>query len=297
MYKGRFAPSPSGPLHLGSISTAIASYLDAKSNQGLWLLRIDDIDSTRTTSHFTKMILKQLDDLHLHWDETIQYQSKRLEHYRHYLHSLNEVKCTYICNCSRKKISQQGELGIDGYIYPGTCRLKSNLMPRNNSIRIITLDEMIKFEDKVQGSVQQNILKHCGDFIINRSDEIFAYQFCVVIDDYLDKITNVIRGSDLLESTPRQIYIHKKLKFDIPDYGHIPILNFKNKKLSKGNGDHLDIDNDAQKIWLTCLKFLNQRLPNRDLSLEEIIQHAIEYWDIKKLKKIKSIDVDEHIQT
>ena len=210
MYIGRFAPSPTGPMHFGSLITAVASYLDAKHQHGIWKVRIEDLDQPRTVKGSDKTILDTLHQHGFHWDDEVIYQSHRLDIYQSFLSKLNEKKITYYCECSRKEIADSAITGIDGMIYPGTCRNKI-LDSNHHALRVKVEDLFIEFEDKIQGGIKQNILKEFGDFILKRSDGIYAYQLAVVIDDALQNINTIIRGSDLIDSSSRQIYLQKIL--------------------------------------------------------------------------------------
>ena len=297
MYIGRFAPTPSGGLHLGSIMIAIASFLDARLNNGRWHLKIDDLDRFRTKQKHIDQIKAQLHELNLSWDNEIIYQSRRVERYEYFFNQLKKTKKTYICSCSRKKILEESESGVDGFIYSGFCRNMNYKNEENNSIRITVNDEPIIFKDGLQGEYKQNINNEIGDFVIKRSDNIFSYQLAVVIDDHIDRTSHIIRGSDLLESTPRQIYIQRILGFKNINYTHLPTLSYRGRKLSKSNGDNYLIKNQPKNIWLFVLKLLNQTLPARNSSLDSIIEFAIKNWDIKKIKQRRFIEIDDYIRT
>ena len=297
MYIGRFAHSPTGPLHLGSIMIAIASFLEAKVNNGLWHLKIDDLDHFRVKQEYINQIKEQLLELNLSWDGEIIFQSKRIANYNFFLHKIESLRRTYICTCSRKKILTNSEPGIDGGIYPGTCRHKNNTRKKNHAIRVLTNKEIVALNDGLQGHYEQDIEKQIGDFIIKRSDNIVSYQLAVIVDDYLDKTTHILRGADLLESTPRQIYLQKILSLPQINYIHLPTLNIAGRKLSKSNGDDLMYKNDPKKIWLTVLKFLDQKIPPKNLTLNEIIEFAIKNWCVKNIKSKRFIDIDDYIHT
>jgi len=257
MYIGRFAPSPTGPMHFGSLVTAVASYLDAKHHDGLWKVRMEDLDQPRVVKQSDKAILDTLHQHGFQWDDEIIYQSHRIDIYEHYASNLNQKENTYFCECSRKEIADSAMTGIDGMIYPGTCRDKK-LNAQYHALRIKAEDIYMVFEDKIQGVIQQNILKDFGDFILKRSDGIYAYQLAVVIDDALQNINTIVRGADLIDSTSRQIFLQKKLSLPSVNYGHIPIATFNQKKLSKENQstpvDHSNIKDNL----IACLKFLGQ---------------------------------------
>lgn len=286
-YKGRFAPSPSGKLHFGSLVAAMGSYLQAKSQQGLWLVRIEDIDQTRTVSHSADHILSTLDSFGFEWDEEVIYQSPRTELYQDYLQKLKERDLIYACDCSRNKL----RLDKSGGVYPGHCREKTIIAPPH-ALRCLTTAESILFDDLIQGAYSVNLELECGDFIVKRRDNFFAYQLAVVVDDAEQGITDVIRGADLLSSTPQQIYLQQHLGLNTPDYGHLPIVMHDNgRKLSKSHQDlSLERQNDIE-IMTKALIFLNQS-PPKYLSLashKEFWQWAIQNWDISRIKPTQQI--------
>jgi len=223
-YVGRFAPSPTGPLHFGSLVAALASFLDARHHQGEWLIRIEDLDPPRELTAAPKEILHQLRSFGLHWDSVPLYQSTRLQAYELTLENLRKKSLTYHCTCSRRSF---------GAIYPGTCRGK-NLQDTPDANRIQITKDSISFDDIFQGQQQYNPETEIGDFIIKRKDGLIAYQLAVVVDDHHQGITHVIRGHDLLNSTPRQLYIANLLGFKPAEHGHFPVvLGNDGQKLSK----------------------------------------------------------------
>jgi len=292
MYIGRFAPSPTGPMHFGSLVTAVASYLDAKHHNGLWKVRIEDLDQPRVVKQSDKAILDTLHQHGFQWDDEIIYQSHRINIYENYASNLNQKENTYFCECSRKEITDSAMRGIDGMIYPGTCRDKK-LDAQYHALRIKAEDICMAFEDKIQGVIQQNILKDFGDFILKRSDGIYAYQLAVVIDDALQNINTIVRGADLIDSTSRQIYLQKKLSLPSINYGHIPIATFNQKKLSKEHQsapvDHSNIKDNL----IACLKFLGQdyEVIQKENTLRNFWATAIQLWDISLVPKIKTIEI------
>jgi glutamyl-Q tRNA(Asp) synthetase len=241
-YIGRFAPSPTGPLHAGSLVAALASYLDARAHQGRWLIRIEDIDETRTIAGAADDIIHTLAALGMQSDETIFWQSQRKTRYEAaFLELGNKV---YPCACSRKEIADSRvSLSSDGAaIYPGTCRtgLAEGRIARAWRLRVPntgdTLDE-IEFNDRWQGLVRESLSASVGDFVLRRADGFWAYQLAVVIDDADQEITHVVRGADLLESTARQIYLQRLLNKKTPQYLHVPVItNDRGEKLSKQTG-------------------------------------------------------------
>ena len=299
MYIGRFAPTPSGPLHFGSVVTAIASYLDAKAHQGKWLVKIDDIDQPRVAKGSENSILKSLELLGLEWDDKLSHQSERIEFYQYYLETLKENGHIYLCSCSRKTIHASGKNGLDGIIYNGACRNMGHTDSMKNAYRVKVNNSLLMIEDLVQGKIKQKLANDIGDFIIQRSDQIFAYQFAVVVDNYLDKLTHLCRGNDLINSLTRQRYLHQLLGFTFPISLHIPLASMHQKKLSKGHGDKISIKGNETALWLEALKFLGQPiLPEYASSnIKEIIPEAIKKWSINHIPKSTSIEVVENIHT
>jgi glutamyl-Q tRNA(Asp) synthetase len=296
MYIGRFAPTPSGPLHFGSIVTAIASYLDAKSHEGKWLVKIDDLDQPRVARGAENSILKSLELLGLEWDEKPSHQSERIESYQYYLDVLSKNNHLYLCNCSRKTINESGKNGLDGIIYNGACREKRHKDFISNAHRVKVNNSPLEMEDQVQGKFKQNLANDIGDFIVKRSDQIFAYQFAVVIDNYLDKLTHICRGNDLINSLSRQQYLHQLLGFTFPISLHIPVATKCQKKLSKDHGDTLLIQGNESAIWVGALKFLGQPMQDEFISLnvKEIIPEAIKNWSVNHIPRSNSIEVVGH---
>jgi glutamyl-Q tRNA(Asp) synthetase len=299
MYIGRFAPTPSGPLHYGSVVTAIASYLDAKAHQGKWLVKIDDIDQPRVAKGAENSILKSLELLGLEWDDKLSHQSERIEFYQYYLESLKENGHLYLCSCSRKTIHASGKNGLDGIIYNGACRNMGHTDSMKNAYRVKVNNSLLMIEDLVQGKIKQKLANDIGDFIVKRSDQIFAYQFAVVVDNYLDKLTHVCRGNDLINSLPRQRYLHQLLDFTFPISLHIPLASKHQKKLSKGHGDKISIKGNETASWVEALKFLGQPIDPEyaSLSVKEIIPEAIKKWSVNFIPKSTSIEVVENIHT
>jgi len=277
-YRGRFAPTPSGPLHFGSIITALGSYLDAKSKKGTWLVRIDDIDQSRNKLGADKIILEQLEQLGLIWDEPIVYQSQRIDLYEIAFKKLEKLKCTFSCDCSRKEIK--------GIIYPGTCRNKIDTLNSNQSIRIKTNNIPISIFDRLQGYYSQSIDSEIGDFIIKRADGYFAYHLVAAVDDGEQNITHIVRGFDLLDSTPRQIFLQKKLKYKTPSYLHLPIaIDNKEKKISKADKRTKLVASNPRRSLVNALKFLGQSPPTGiiDSNTKTILDWAIDNWSIELL--------------
>ena len=239
IYKGRFAPTPSGPAHLGTLFATIASYLQARANNGQWHVRIDDIDPQRTKPNFTKSILHTLENYGLEWDGPIVYQSQHHDRYQNAVDQLLNDNLAYYCCCSRKNIRLLAPMGINGRIYPGTCRHRKNKSPPSptqQAIRLITPNQIITVNDAIQGQYRLNIAKAIGDFVIYRADGLYAYHLATVVDDATSGFSEIVRGQDLLSSTPQQMYLNRCLGYPNPDYMHLPLLvDQHNKKWSKTN--------------------------------------------------------------
>ena len=293
MYVGRFAPTPSGDLHFGSLVTAIASYLDAKKSKGQWLLKIDDIDKQRIKKNSVQSILKTLESLSLYWDSTESYQSHRIDQYEFYFEKLSAFNKTYRCNCSRKYLSENAKFGKDGYIYPGFCKYKGLKKNDFYSTRMEVNAIPIVVKDQIQGKLTQNLTREIGDFVIKRNDGQFSYQFSVCVDNKLDKISHIVRGADLFSSTPRQVYLQNLLDFNVPKFSHIPVATHHKKKISKSDGYKITIKNNQRDIWIKVLEFLNQPISKSisQMNLEEIVDFAIKNWTIEKISPLHSIDI------
>ncbi len=287
-YRGRFAPSPTGPLHFGSMVAAVGSYLQAKSKQGQWLVRIEDLDPPREVDGAAAAILRTLERFGLLWDESIIYQSQRNHQYDTAINRLAALGMLYPCGCSRKEISRNGTPGAYGSIYAGTCRsgLPQGKKPR--ALRIRTHNQPITFRDPLRGTISQQLTQEIGDFVVRRADGLFAYQLAVVVDDAEQGITEIVRGSDLLDNTPRQIYLQQSLNYPTPRYLHLPVaLDVAGKKLSKQSGA-LPIDHHhPQTLIHAVLEFLNQTPPIalKESALDEMWLWAIQNWRPERLPR------------
>ncbi len=261
---GRFAPSPTGPLHFGTLLAALGSYLFAKSAGGRWLLRIEDLDPPRVVSGAAAAMLTLLEQLGFEWDGETVYQSHRYDRYRQILEQLGEEGRVFACSCTRRDIlASAPQVGEEGPVYPGTCRNGAAGKRLERAIRLRVPDESICYRDGILGPQSQNLEKEVGDFVLHRVDGLFAYQLAVVVDDIDAGVTQVVRGADLLSSTPRQIYLYQCLNVVPPDYFHLPLAFADNgKKLSKRNGSIglVDTANGVQMLWL-ALEFLGQSPP------------------------------------
>ena len=248
-YRGRFAPSPTGPLHFGSLVAAVASYIDALEHEGDWIVRMEDVDLPRCAEGADLDILQTLDRFGLNWDGPVVYQSRRTELYRAALLELQRNGMAYPCACSRRDAG-------DG-IYPGTCRTRVPEPGKPVAWRVRTDDVVISFDDRVLGHQQQNLASEVGDFVVLRADGWFAYQLAVVVDDAEQGITDIVRGADLLDSTPRQIWLQRLLGYPLPSYMHIPVVtNDAGEKLSKQTKAEALRPENTREDLVAALKFL-----------------------------------------
>ncbi len=275
-YIGRFAPTPSGPLHFGSIVAALASYLDARHNGGKWLLRIEDIDTPRVRAGADRKIIDTLEILGLEWDGDIVYQSDRLEYYRQALAALAKADLLYRCFCPRK-ITR-------GKPYPGTCRMRTVQQEKPHSLRVKTPDRPITFDDAIQARQTGRLDDMTGDFILRRSDGLIAYNLAVVIDDAAQDITHIVRGADLLDTTINQVYLQSVLRLPSPAYAHHPVVvDAKRKKVSKQDGaTDVLAGVSPETVLLRALRFLGQA-PDPELAQagkREILDWAIHHWKL-----------------
>ena len=291
-YRGRFAPSPTGPLHFGSLVAAVGSYLEAKSRGGAWLVRMEDLDPPREQPGAAERILRTLEACGMNWDGNIMYQSKRGETYRAALARLEAQGLVYVCGCSRREIADSG-LGPDGaLIYPGTCRmgLAPGKTPRATRVRVD--HQAIEFEDAVQGKIRQDLAAEVGDFVLLRADGLYAYQLAVVVDDAEQGITDVVRGADLLDSTPRQIYLQRLLDLPAPRYLHLPAaVNAAGEKLSKQTRAPPVDERDPVPVLAQVMDFLGQAPPAqlRRAPLAEFWRWALAHWDAKHIPRQRSL--------
>ncbi|MCD2453013.1 tRNA glutamyl-Q(34) synthetase GluQRS [Methylicorpusculum oleiharenae] len=278
---GRFAPSPTGPLHLGSLYTALASFLDARHHQGKWLVRIDDVDTPRNTPGAASLILKTLEAFGLHWDETIYYESQHINRYESALARLKALNLLYPCTCSRKHLTDYAHHHGGGDRYPGICRDKNFHEQNDYAVRIKTDNGVIEFFDRLQGEFSEHLNAVHGDFIIKRKDQLFAYQLAVVVDDQAQGVTHVVRGIDLLDSTSKQIFLQTLLGYRPPSYMHLPILvDEKGQKLSKQTYAQAVDQRNPSAVLFHLLQLLKQAPPEELINSlpQEILQWGISHW-------------------
>lgn len=300
-YRGRFAPSPTGPLHFGSLIAAIGSYLQAKTHDGEWLIRIDDIDPPRELEGASENILRTLEDFGFEWDQEVIYQSKRLKRYQESIERLIKLNLAYPCTCSRTQIMNKTSQNKGNLIYPGYCRTASHTMnidsasPVEHSIRLRCNDETVSFSDYIQGRQASNIEKDIGDFVIKRRDHCFSYQLASGVDDAEQGITEVIRGSDLLKCTFGQRYIQQLLNLTSPTYCHLPVaINHTGQKLSKQNHAAPILAKDAVSLLYKALKFLGQMPPIELIKAnqEDIWCWAKTHWRLDLVPKVSQQSID-----
>ncbi|MHB8428595.1 MAG: tRNA glutamyl-Q(34) synthetase GluQRS [Acidiferrobacterales bacterium] len=277
-YRGRFAPSPTGPLHFGSLVTATGSFLQARSRGGEWMVRIEDLDAPRTVAGAADGILRTLEALGLSWDGAISYQSRNGAAYRDALARLEAGGALYGCSCTRSEIADSSVRGIDGPVYPGTCRDARRAGP---TLRVRTGDSEFAFFDLIQGEVRCALAREIGDFVVRRADGLHAYQLAVTVDDATQGVTEVVRGADLLFSTPRQIYLQRLLGLPTPGYAHLPLaLDRHGKKLGKQTRAAAISAHDPVPVLVAALRFLGQQPPDelRDSDLDSFWHWAIDHW-------------------
>ena len=291
---GRFAPSPTGPLHLGSLVAAVGSYLMARCTGGRWLLRMEDLDLPRVVPGMAEDILRTLETLGLTWDGEILWQSRRSEAYQEALERLLAAGSAYPCGCSRAEIARVSTAPHDGegeVPYPGTCRggLPQGREPRAFRVRVPT--EPVGFHDLIMGDRRYDLTATCGDFVVKRADGLFAYQLAVVVDDAAQGVNQVVRGADLLSSTPRQIHLQRLLGYGTPSYAHLPLVTGPNgQKLSKRtNAVSLaagqDLARTGNSLLLVVLAFLGQQPPAflSAAPCSEILSWACAHFDVTRI--------------
>jgi len=291
---GRFAPSPSGPLHFGSLVAALGSCLDARATKGQWLLRIEDVDRPRCVPGAADAILQTLDALGFRWDGEPLWQSTRDERYRAMLDRLRRDGLAYPCACTRREVadSQAGTAADGAAVYPGTCRngLPPGRPPRAWRVRVPGMP--IAFVDRVQGEIVQRLSAEVGDFVLQRADGLFAYQLAVVVDDADAGVTDVVRGADLLASTPRQIWLQQCLGVPVPDYAHLPVAtNAAGEKWSKQTQAPAVDATAGAAILVRAWRFLGQPAPAdaERWPLAEFWPWAIAHWRMERVPRVAAI--------
>jgi glutamyl-Q tRNA(Asp) synthetase len=298
-YRGRFAPSPTGPLHFGSLVAAVGSFLEARTRGGEWLVRMEDLDPPRVAAGAADAILRTLAACGLDWDGQVLLQSARNDAYHWALHRLRELRLVYPCACSRREIADSAIGGTEGPVYPGTCRGGIAAGRSARALRLDTSGAAVAFEDALQGHITCQLERESGDFVLYRSDGVYAYQLAVVVDDAEQGITDVVRGADLLASTPRQIYIQQRLGLPQPRYAHLPVaVNARGEKLSKQT---LALPVDAAQplpALMAALSFLGQQPPRglERATVRELWSWAIENWRLDRVPRVMSAPTPEQTE-
>jgi glutamyl-Q tRNA(Asp) synthetase len=296
--RGRFAPSPTGSLHFGSLVAAVGSYLDARSLHGEWLVRIEDLDTPRVVPGSADEILRTLELFKFEWDGPVLYQSTRADAYAHALGQLTRAHQVFACSCSRSEIQAaqppRRNENEEPY-YPGWCREGIRAPGRELAIRFRVPPLRVHFEDQIQGVFDIDLATQSGDFVIRRRDGLFAYQLAVVVDDAEQDITKVVRGADLLTSTPRQLVLQSALGLTKPEYAHLPLVTAQNQiKLSKSAGaGSLDLSQPSYELW-RALRFLRQAPPLelRLSGLPTLWEWAIRNWQVHSLRGLRQASAE-----
>ena len=293
-YRGRFAPSPTGPLHFGSLVAALGSYLDARAQGGEWLLRIEDVDAPRTVPGAEASILNTLEALGFTWDGPVVRQSERLDVYHGALVRLQAEGLVYPCACTRSEIAARtSEASVDGgLLYPGTCRAGLPAGVAARAWRLRVPDREFAFVDRVQGAHRQNLEREVGDFVLLRADGQYAYQLAVVVDDALQGVHAVVRGVDLLDSTPRQMWLQECLGVPTPTYAHLPVaVNAAGEKLSKQTRAPAVDPRQGSRVLAEVMRFLGFDVPAglRQAPLPEFWVWAQAAWSVAGVPKVRAI--------
>lgn len=290
-YRGRFAPSPTGPLHFGSLVAALASWLDARAAAGTWLVRIEDVDRARSRREAADEILRTLAACGLEWDEEILCQSRRGDRYRQALRRIEQAGRLYPCRCSRREIADSALLPDGSRRYPGTCRGGLPAGERARAWRVRVDPGPICFEDRLQGRQCQDLASEVGDFVLERADGSFAYQLAVVVDDADQAITDVVRGADLLGSTARQIWLQRLLGLPEPRYLHVPVaVDAAGRKLSKQtHAPALDAAS-AVSALPDALAFLGHAVAPElaGAPAAELLAWAVANWSIERIAPVRA---------
>lgn len=291
-YIGRFAPSPTGPLHAGSLVAAVASWLDARAAGGRWLVRMEDLDRPRCEPGAADTILRQLETYGLQWDGAVRYQSQRDEAYDAALATLRTLGAAYPCACTRSQLASAPRNAEGEILYPGTCRhgLSPGAVARAWRVRVP--DAIVCFHDRIHGDLEQNLARDVGDFVVRRADGLFAYQLAVVVDDAFQGVTHVVRGADLLWNTPRQIHLQTLLEVPTPAYAHVPLVtNAAGQKLSKQTLAPALPEHGRRAMLAQALAALGQSLPAEPLSAtpDELLAWAVAHWRIERVPLLPAI--------
>lgn len=295
-YIGRFAPSPTGPLHFGSLVAALGSWLDARTAGGHWLVRMEDLDLPRCVPGAADTILRQLENYGLHWDGVVLAQSSRDVAYESALQQLRETGAVYRCVCTRSQLSDAPHNAQGETIYPGTCRDNAADAHTPHAWRVRAPDTAISFIDRVWGEVTQSIAADVGDFVVKRADGLFAYQLAVVVDDAHQHITHIVRGADLLWNTPRQIALQTLLGMPTPGYAHLPLItNAQGQKLSKQTLAPTLPEHEQSQVLSEALNVLGHAPPTGLMraSPAELLAWAVAHWRIESVSTQSAIAKSE----
>jgi glutamyl-Q tRNA(Asp) synthetase len=298
-YRGRFAPSPTGPLHFGSLVAAAGSFLEARTRGGEWLVRMEDLDPQRVVAGAAGEILRTLEACAMEWDGPVVYQSTRSAAYHSALHRLRKKRLVYPCACSRREIADSAVTGIEGPVYPGTCRAGLPPDKAARALRIDTRGARVVFDDIVQGRIEHDVERDFGDFVLYRVDDVYAYQLAVVVDDAEQGVTDIVRGADLLRSTPRQIYLQQLLGLPQARYAHLPVaVNELGEKLSKQTHAAPVDARNPQPALVSALAFLGQQ-PPLELTrgtIKELWDWALANWRLARVPRLASVSANSVIR-
>lgn len=285
-YVGRFAPSPTGPLHLGSLVAALASWLDARAAGGRWLLRMEDLDRPRCSQAAADTILRQLEAYGLTWDGAVLYQSQRDEAYAAALDALRGQGAAFACTCTRSQLAQAPRNAEGEIVYPGTCRLHAVPHMDKHAWRVRIGEVSAHFLDRIHGPLQQDLAHDVGDFVVKRADGLFAYQLAVVVDDAFQEVTHIVRGADLLWNTPRQLYLQALLGLSTPAYAHVPLItNAAGQKLSKQTLAPALPERGRRLVLAQALAALGHPVPSELVGAApaELLAWASAHWRIERV--------------
>jgi glutamyl-Q tRNA(Asp) synthetase len=287
-YVGRFAPSPTGPLHQGSLVAALASWLDARAAAGRWLVRMEDLDRPRCTQDAADTILRQLEAYGLAWAGEVLYQSTRDDAYATALDALRSQGAAFACTCTRSQLAHAPRNAEGEIVYPGTCRLRTAPAGAHHAWRVRVEEVSTHFVDRIHGALRQDLAHEVGDFVVKRADGLFAYQLAVVVDDAFQGITHVVRGADLLWNTPRQLYLQRLLGLPTPIHAHVPLVtNAVGQKLSKQTLAPALPERGRRQVLADALSALGHP-PPADLigaSAAELLAWASAHWQIKNVPR------------
>ena len=293
-YRGRFAPTPSGPLHMGSLLTALAGWLQARKNAGKWLLRIDDLDVQRCVPGATDTILEQLEGHGLHWDETPRYQSQHVDDYAETLQILSRKATVYACSCTRAELRRRAVTGLDGPIYDGHCRELQRAQP-HVALRLRLPAGAIALTDARLAHEIFDLQRDLGDFVLRRSDGVIGYPMACIVDEQRQQITEVVRGHDLLASSLRQVWLMNCMGWRQPSYLHLPVIGGADgRKLSKQNHAAAIEPRHAADNLFRCLEWLGQNPPRalRGDTVDAVLEWATASWDLARIPLHKHLQVE-----